>query len=379
MKRILFIIPSLEVGGTVSALAPVVRFLKQKFIVSIFALDNDARSVEFDDLLLPKNRLLHCLNCSFSKTNGMERIVAFLIKLLKRFCTYVHTDIETYLYRSVIKQLDNYDVVVGFQEGNATKFASLFKNADRFAWVHCDYSNYPLSGKELHIYDRFSQIVCVSQYTAQRFKEIYPSLRLRVSHIHNLLNIERIRELSKAKLDSSLLEDDVFTIISVGRLHKVKRFNLIPQIARSLKDRDLKFRWLILGPHYDDEIYHKLLREIEILSVADSVKYLGSMNNPYPYFLTSDLLVSLSSTEACPMIFNESKVLGLPILTTDFGSSYEFVDDKVIGRITDINHIEEMLAEFISNPQIVDRMKTNILTTSYNNNSILTSLQKLFQ
>jgi glycosyltransferase involved in cell wall biosynthesis len=79
------------------------------------------------------------------------------------------------------------------------------------------------------------------------------------------------------------------------------------------------------------------------------------------------------------MIFNESKVLGLPILTTDFGSSYEFIDDKRIGRITDINNIEQLLAEFIANPQILNRMRANILETGYNNNSIIISLRKLFQ
>ena len=49
-------------------------------------------------------------------------------------------------------------------------------------------------------------------------------------------------------------------------------------------------------------------------SVENEVICLGNKTNPYPYFKVADLLVSTSSSEACPMIFNEAKILNLPVM-----------------------------------------------------------------
>ena len=52
---------------------------------------------------------------------------------------------------------------------------------------------------------------------------------------------------------------------------------------------------------------------------------LGETLNPYPYMKGADYLLHPSIHEAAPMVFDEAKVLGLPILSTDTTSAKEML------------------------------------------------------
>ena len=43
------------------------------------------------------------------------------------------------------------------------------------------------------------------------------------------------------------------------------------------------------------------------------------------------MVVSTSVSEACPNVINEAKILHTPIVATNFGSVYEFIEDGVNG------------------------------------------------
>lgn len=381
MKKILFVVPSLEVGGTISSLLSIVEYLRDKYIVNIFVLAHEGnKNLPFNDLILNKHFAVHAYNSTLAKSTGFERILIAFIKVIKRICLIFNYDLEMCLYKSVVSRMQNleYDYVVGYQEGAATKFASLFKNNTRFAWVHCDYSKYPMAGKEINLYKEFNRIICVSEYTANNFRLIYPALSDNVEAIHNILNINFIRDKANEQICDSYFDNSYFTIISVGRINPVKRFNLIPLIAKRLKDNGCDFRWYILGPNYNDNCYRNLINLINSYEVSENVIYLGNKENPFPYYVKSNLLISLSSTEACPMIFNEAKVISLPVLTANFGSSYEFIEDGINGRIVAIDDMFDTLYELISNKESYVSLKDNTLHCSYNNRMIYDSLDNLF-
>ena len=78
------------------------------------------------------------------------------------------------------------------------------------------------------------------------------------------------------------------------------------------------------------------------------------------------------------MIFNEAKILNVPVVTTDFGSSYEFISDGESGVITTINEIDNVLFEVISNTSFYQMLKNNMAHLKYSNASIIQSLHSLF-
>lgn len=378
MKKILFVVPSLNVGGTLSSLKSIIEYLNLEYEIKVLALSHDgSSSANLGDVLLRKSILLHGYYCNYSKSHGINKYVIRVIKIIKRFCSILGINLEKKLSRVSESIYRDYDIIIAFQEGDATKFVSHIHHHHMIAWIHCDYTNYCSTPKELDIYERFSTIVCVSKYTANSFLTIYPSLQNRVVSVNNLLNLEVITKSAEFQVSDSCFNDDVFTIISVGRIDPVKRFEYIPRIASDLKSKGCKFKWYIIGPELGNICFSQLCADIKFYNLEREVLHLGSKSNPYPYFKKADLLVSLSYTEACPMIFNEAKILKLPVVTTNFGSSYEFINNGHTGIIVPLEEMADTLFSVISNPHYYNTLKQNISNQSYSNEKILSQLRTL--
>ncbi|MBP0645107.1 glycosyltransferase, partial [Mycobacterium tuberculosis] len=64
------------------------------------------------------------------------------------------------------------------------------------------------------------------------------------------------------------------------------------------------------------------LKELAVsLGVAGSVEFTGRLQNPYAVMSGCDCFVLSSDYEGQPIVILEARVLGLPIVTTRFGSA----------------------------------------------------------
>ena len=79
------------------------------------------------------------------------------------------------------------------------------------------------------------------------------------------------------------------------------------------------------------------------------------------------------------MVFNEAKVLGLPIVSTNFGSAYEFLKNGIDGIITDLDSIEEVLMSLLGNSDEYNSLNKGVKAVSYSNTPIIQRLNELFQ
>lgn len=332
-RKILFIIPNLATGGTNSSLDSFYLKLKYKYDINVFAISHQPREHDysFDEVLLPQDVVLSLIFSNFSGQSRIGKIKAVGFKLLSLLLRKLGVELEMIQGKRVVKKLEKttcYDCVVGFQEGFATKLCSFFTNPNKVGWIHCNYDMYLQQDKsEEDIYERFKKIVCVSQYTSSVFSTRYPTLTNRTVAIHNLLDTEKIIQLGEAKIDDDRFSTSDFVILSVGRFSTVKRFREIPAIAFCLKNRGLRFVWYIIGPSDGTKEGFIFESNLDHYGVQDYVKWLGGKKNPYPYFKSANLYVCLSQSEACPMVFKEARLFGLPIVTTNFPSSFEFVHE----------------------------------------------------
>lgn len=352
MKRILFIVPKLSTGGNNTSLDSLYTQMRDRFEISVFSLSHQpiSHDYSFIEVLLPQDRLLSLVYANYSDQRGWNKAVAFFVKLIRYLLRIMGVDFGLLRGKRVANHLEreeHYDYIVGYQEGNATTLASLFSNPNKIAWIHCDYNKYlPQNKSEKELYANFKKIISVSKYTTSVFANRYPSLSDRTQTIQNLIDTSRILKLAETPIDDSRFLINGVTLLSAGRFHTVKRFSKIPEVASSLKQKGLRFMWYVLGPEYSDEelsAYHANLIKYD---VNDCVKWLGGKSNPYSYFAAANIYVCLSESEACPMVFKEAKLLGLPIITTDFPSSYEFVHDND-GIITSIDNLPESIADMI--------------------------------
>lgn len=371
MKRILIVLPSCRTGGVLSSLIALLNSsLVERYSVSLFIMNtySEKLSPELGKYSIGKNWGTSLLVANIMHCAGIRKIILIIFKLLIKlpwFGPYVAHIIERVTINVIERR--KYDSIISFQESLSLPFVAKFSNPNKVAWIHCDYSRiYTTDDYEYSIFSRYSKIVTVSEYTKNTFCTLLPSLKTKVFSVYNVMDTESIIRKSKEPILDVNFKSDVFTIISVGRVSSVKQFHVIPDIAADLKSRGVIFRWYILGDIVEMEAYRKLKCSIESNLVQDSVIYLGNKSNPYPYFDAADLLVSTSSSEACPMIFNEAKILNLPVVTNSFGSALEFIRDGQDGRVCPISEMSGVIetiirGDHIYHPCIFDSFNDNVI------------------
>jgi len=380
-KKILFVLNTLSVGGVTSSLSSIYEELENKYSICILPLNyDDGYELNFTKALLPRYRELDAYHCTFANSKKSDRFFKRFIKYIKRLSIIFNWDYERFISKKTIKSIEkkyDFDLILSFQDGASTNFCQYFKNPNKITWIHCDYTQLYAGREEELLYKKYLKVVCVSKYTAQRFVDKYPTLSDRTTHIYNIIDINRINFLSKALVNDNRFLINRFTIISMGRIVPLKRFSSIPFIARALKDSKVVFNWYILGPDFDKDELEKINKGINELNVADCVKWLGNKPNPYPYLKAADLYVSLSTTEACPMVFNEARILDVPIVSTNFGSSFEFIENGKNGIISPIEKIEKVITELIKDKSFYGYLKTNTSKFKIDNTQIINSITEL--
>ena len=362
MKRLLFVCPGLNYGGSASSLISILNTnLIQEYVVEVFSIvKGDNTSPVLANYSIGLNEWTSAFYSDFNTLSKKEKVRAVGLKILRQV-PVVKIIVEKWIIRKTIIKLEKrkYDFVIAFQEGLATEFCQHFSTENKIAWIHCDYAKaYKRTDSAMNMYLKFKTIVCVSRATRSSFLNYYPTLADRTVVIYNIFDARGVREKALGRVNDIEYNEQVFSIISVGRINKVKRFDIIPRIARQLVERRLLFRWLIIGQPYSKEECDKLIKAIKEYGMEDYVMYLGGKPNPYPYFRLANLLVCVSESEACPMIFNEAKLLGLPIVTTNFPSAFEFICSPEEGMISALDNITETIANVIENKPFENQAKT---------------------
>lgn len=380
-ERVLYVISSFGTGGICRALQNTLNcFDTNKYEVDVFAMiPEGVYSGEFVNCnVLESNYLLSSICPSYYTLHGLKKIVGYTAKIVNRlsggrFITFVMKHIAN----RIVKK-GRYQAVVAYSEGGPTKFVSEVSHPNKIAWIHCDYQNYLRIGgqKEFSIYQCFQHIVCVSDYTRRSFLNIYPNFSSKTQYIYNVLDSHFIKESSEQEYISQY-DNSVINVVSVGRIDPVKRFSEIPRIVSQMKNSN-KVKWYIVGPAVGNQEEYKLLKNnIEKYEVQSQVFLLGEKSNPYPYIANADILACTSVSEACPYVINEAKILGIPIVSTSFGSAFEFIDDCKDGIITPLEKMANAMDKLIDDHDLYGRMKTKLSAFEYDNVKIMSAIYSL--
>lgn len=373
MKKVLFIIPNLSHGGTNKCLENILPFLCKSYDISIISLMEEGI---YKERFTPYN--LFPLNIKFYKT---KRNLFF--RIINRLSNNIFLNILFKKHAIITERKLQPDLVVAFQEGNATLFTSHFTQR-KIAWIHCDYKLYneifkPKISKELKLFLKFEKIICVSNTTQKSYNKYFPTLKQNTEYIYNILNIEEIKKESKEIISDNIYTNTEFTLISVGRYHYVKQFEKIPSIVNEIikLQKDIKLRWYIIGDG-DSFIKKSITTEINKYNLQDKIICLGSKNNPYPYIKKANLLVVTSLSEAYPCVINEAKILKTPVLVSNFDSAHEIVDDNT-GIIAPLNDFPKILYNIINDINgSYSCLKNKVNNYEFSNDENLDKLYKLF-
>lgn len=239
-----------------------------------------------------------------------------------------------------------YDVAISFLEGTPLLAHSLITDvANRnYSWVHVDLdaSRYeaPLfrKGEELNAYNKLDAVICVAKDTAHAFHRRFNNCTTEVKVIYNAIDISRLNYLAKQES----VESSCFTIAVCGRLAEQKKLERVIRLAQRLKEDEKVFHFLIIG---DGDLYDALNNLANDLSVQDVLSLVGYKKNPYPYIISSDMLLSTSGWEGFSLVICEAMALGVPVVATKTAGPMEILDNDKFGLLCE--HDDESIYQAV--------------------------------
>ncbi len=329
MIRILFFIENLSAGGAEKVLQNLVNNMdKEKFDITVQTVWR-----ENPEGLLNENVKYKYIYPTYSKFNNYKYRISALLKTI---------------YPLHIK--DVYDIEVAYLECGATKVISTSTNkkAKKIAWVHCDLSKKisnidEFKAKSIAWYKKFDTVVCVSKDVEKSFKSIYGS-EFNTQVLYNVIDDCSIREKSNEAIDDYTFDENIPTIVSVGRLSAEKRFDRLIEAHKALLNEGILNKLLIIGEGDERKNLEQLIKTLDI---QKTVTLSGFKNNPYPYIKNAELLVCSSDYEGFSSFVAEGLILGKAIVTTKCNGMEELLGISEYGIITECD--TKALSEGIKN------------------------------
>lgn len=355
--KILFILPSLTLGGLERALVTLANALTERgHNVTVLVLNN---VYDLKDDLNPSVRLIYK---SAKPHKIMKRIPYIRYKFYDDGMWETRASAKT-LYKYYVGD-EKYDVEIGFFRGLSVKIisGSTNKTSTKLAWVHSDFkhcrgitNNFGNIKKTKAGYAKFKKIVCVSKQAEDSFREVI-GLKDKTTVINNIIEEETITQLSKEPIE---IHKSKFTMVSVGRLTYAKGYDRLLKVVKRLNDSGYDFDLWLVGGGEDEEMLKKYAKDNNL----SNVKFLGKKPNPYGYMKAADLYICSSYFEGFPLTVSEAVLLEMPILSTDCSGSNEILAGGEYGMLVD-NSTEGLyngINDLLKNKGVLDTYKSKAI------------------
>lgn len=231
-----------------------------------------------------------------------------------------------------------YDVAYGGQQGLPNYFVIDKVKANRkIVWIHHNYDNlgYYIPFDEPY-FDKATIIATMSPVAKEVLQKDFPRNAQKVWFLENITNGAMIRKMSEDPIiDSSFVHlDEGINIISVGRLAPEKNFSRALEAGKLLRDAGIEFHWTVIGEGPEREA---LEAKRQSMGLDDNFSFLGLRANPYQYVAKSDMLVVSSNFEGRSIAIDEAQILGIPVITTNYPTAQDAVEDGQTGLICEMS------------------------------------------
>lgn len=229
-----------------------------------------------------------------------------------------------------------YDIAYGGQEGCANYYIiDKVKAKRKILWIHSDYEKLKyVDDFDRTYFKRASVVATMSPKARDILQKHFPESADHIWFLENITNGSMIRKMAAEEIndDRFKLVEGV-NLVSVGRLSLPKNFGRAVRVASVLKKRGVVFHWTIVG---EGPLRSTLESQAKELGVDDVVSFIGLRSNPYQYVSKSDILVVTSDYEGRSIAIDESQVLGIPVITTNYPTAKDAVVDGETGLICDM-------------------------------------------
>ncbi|MCP0912453.1 MULTISPECIES: glycosyltransferase family 4 protein [Acinetobacter] len=197
-----------------------------------------------------------------------------------------------------------------FKNNNGVKYR---ETARKWAAKYCDY------------------VVTLTSKDKKFWQEGLDTINAKLIHIANPATYQK-------KSPSACLDSKI--VLAVGRLTKVKGFDLLLQTWQKICESNKTWTLYIVGGGPEEESLKQLACD---LGIESQVVFTGMTTDVTPYYEKSSLFCLSSRNEGLPMVLLEAQSYGLPIVTFDCDTGpSDLVQHNVNGFLVEPEDITSM-------------------------------------
>lgn len=330
-KKILFLLPDLSGGGAERVTLEIIKSLNQTlYEIKIILLNQKI------DYPLPNN-IVELIN--LGKNTPFDTI-----KIIPK------------LHRIIIKEKPDLIFSV-LDAAHIVTFFSLRVSAGKYPWIineqnvqseAIDEQNYKRLKKQIlkSAYKASDKVIVVSEQSKNDLIKNFNVKEHKIAVIENCIDVEYIKLKSAEDIPEN--EKHIFqkpTIISAGRLVKIKGLEYLIRAVKNIRDVNL----LLVGSGSEKDNLVTLTKELKL---ENRVFFMPFQKNPWKYIKRADLFVLPSLREGLPLSILEAMACEVPLILTRTSTIAESIEGDKCGIVVspkDIKQLEDSIAEILKN------------------------------
>jgi glycosyltransferase involved in cell wall biosynthesis len=409
MQKILFILPSLAVGGLERVQVTLANKLAGAgYDVTVMIL------APIDELKAEIDQKVHLVYKPYKDhlgkklpyirhrfyDDGMWETRASARELYEYYVSKDHYDIEIAFFRGLpIKivsggagnKAQRFQTEIGVHRKKFTPISAkslCTEKADTkyLAWVHTDfrkavgYKNNFKSLEDVHsAYAKFDKVICVSQEAQAGFREVIGDTN-NLTTIYNLLPVEEIKQKAEQRPEIPVYRAKLHLVL-VGRLlDSAKGQKRLIDVVAKLHEEGFDISLALVGGGDDEQM---LKDEIDTKNASKYITMTGSQMNPYPYIKQADMLICASYFEGYNLTVAEALILEKPVLSTDCTGPNEILEHGKYGVIVENSEdgLYEGIRSVAEHPEMLKELQEKAIARKdfFDESRILKEITDLFE
>ena len=390
-KNLLFVMGNLRCGGAEKSLISLLQTIDYDLYnidLQLFSVEGlFLKQVNSKVTILPPIEEYHYFDMSLSKAlfqalkKGRwdiiyNRIIAGYIFKTEKNLSRCEQRVWKYISKCVKKSSKKYDAVFGFLEKSPVYYAVEKVDAvSKIGFIHNDYEKLEMDkNSDLPYFEKLNYIVTDSKECKEVLVQNFPSCKEKFKIIFNIVSPILIRKLAIEPIQEHFPSG--LKIVSIGRLENQKGYDFAVDALKIVKNAGYDFHWIILGEGIEKQ---RLVQQIAKNNLVENVSFVGIKENHYPYVKMADIFMQTSRFEGKSIAIDEAKIVGKPILVTNFSTVNDQIMHKETGYITEMNpqSIAEGVKELLQNENLRKQLSENLAKLTLGTESEIEKIYEL--
>jgi glycosyltransferase involved in cell wall biosynthesis len=212
------------------------------------------------------------------------------------------------------------------------------------------------------IIKKTTHFVCISKFIAGTLQAISPNIN-KFSIIYNIPTDRKVQ----CEESLPVSDPNVFTVLYVGQISKIKGVDLLYDAAIQLLKSELNVRFIFAGQLFQSTLYTEISESQDYETFKSKIVFTDRIQNVSHLYSISDILVVPSVVEeALSNVVGEAKLAGCPAIVFPSGGLPELINHNLDGYICKNKSTDELIfaiSQYYYSPSMLQAHRENALSS----------------